>query len=182
MVDKSDIERLSFLIDKFFINNFRGIDNIERIFGVDKKVLYEVLNKVDQRREYFRIFHNIKISEFKQISLIVFWIIKLKPIFLKSNDGFSVIDDHKSDLINDYVSINEAFGIYVIISCLRALVSNSNNNSSDEKITSFFTEDYIYELRYTFYYRDVSKEALIILVETIAKAVGYQPYSCSNDN
>ena len=103
--------------------------------------------------------------------------IKLKPIFLRYNDEVIENDFVIDNPQNDYVSINEAFGIYIIINGLRSLLNNSNNSSSDELINNFFTKEYINELRYAFYYRDISKEAMILLVETIAKAVGYEPYT-----
>jgi hypothetical protein len=178
MVNVNDVKSLYDLVNKFFLSNFSESDNVQNFFGINKNVLYEILNKVEQRKEYFRIFHNINISEFKQIALTVFWTLKLKPIFLKYNDELVENDYEIKDPVRDYVSINEAFGIYMIIHGLRALKENSDNNSSNKRISDFFTNDYIYELRYTFYYRDISKESMILLVETIAKAVGYEPYSC----
>ena len=177
MVSKSDVNSLYELAEKFFTNNFDRIDNVKKLFGVNKNKLYEILNKVEQRKEYFQIFHSINISEFKQLALIVFWVIKLKPIFLRYNDEVIENDFVIDNPQNDYVSINEAFGIYIIINGLRSLLNNSNNSSSDELINNFFTKEYINELRYAFYYRDISKEAMILLVETIAKAVGYEPYT-----
>lgn len=47
---------------------------------------------------------------------------------------------------------------------------------STENVDVFFDELYIKELEYSFTYRDISKEAMILLVETIAKGVGIQPY------
>ena len=177
MVSKSDVNSLYELAEKFFTNNFDSIDDVKKLFGVNKNILYEVLNKVEQRKEYFQIFHSINISEFKQLALIVFWVIKLKPIFLRYNDEVIENDFVIDNPQNDYVSINEAFGIYIIINGLRSLLNNSNNSSSDELINNFFTKEYINELRYAFYYRYISKEAMILLVETIAKAVGYEPYT-----
>lgn len=181
MISKSDIKDLYELTEKFFINNFDGVTDAKKLFGVNKNSLYEIINKVKQRKEYFQIFHSINISEFKQIALIVFWVIKLKPIFLRYNDEMNEDDFEIDNPQVDYVSVNEAFGIYIIINGLRSLLENSSNNSSNERITGFFTKEYVNELRYTLYYRDISKEAMILLVETIAKAVGYEPYSKIQD-
>lgn len=81
---------------------------------------------------------------------------------------------------NDLKSINEKFALFYIIVYLKILYKDEHNDNA-ERIDKFFDDLYIRELEYSFTYRDISKEAMILLVETIAKGVGIQPYKTSEN-
>lgn len=105
-------------------------------------------------------------SECKEVALICFWYIKLHPI--------CAVD--KSVLENDikYLdSINEKLAVYYIIVSLQAMLES--RGLSAQKLDEL-PPKYIKELVYSFTYRDISKEALILLVESIALLLGLDPY------
>lgn len=129
--------------------------------------VFQIVTKVDQRKKYFAYFHHLDISDFKELALYCFWIIKTQPLYCKKSD---LSEDEEIE----FESLNEKFALYYLIKKLRSL-ANGNHNTLD-KINHFFTKQYIYELIYSFTYRDISKEAMILLVETIALALGYSPY------
>lgn len=135
----------------------------EKSVNVDIIELSRIVDKVHQREKYFAYFHGISMSELKRIALNCFWIIKLHPISIANN--LSENDKHVLK------SINEKFAVYYLIVYLKALYANKIND-----IDCFFDGLYKYELIYSFTYRDISKEAMILLVETIAKGIGIQPY------
>lgn len=129
--------------------------------------VFQIVTKVDQRKKYFAYFHHLDISDFKELALYCFWIIKTQPLYCKK-DNLS----EKEEI--EFESLNEKFALYYLIKKFRSL-ANGNANTL-EKINSFFSKQYIYELVYSFTYRDISKEAMILLVETMALALDYLPY------
>lgn len=134
---------------------------IRENYHIDEEVLFVIGVKVEQRKEYYKIFHKSKLTVFQEIALICFWILKFHPI---------TIIDFSPDDNNDEL-INEKFTLYFIVSFFRKLVPNDTN-----KISNVFFEEYMKELIYSFRYRDISKEAMVLLVETIAIALEINPY------
>lgn len=132
---------------------------------IDESAVFQIISKVDQRKEYFKFFHHLDISDFKELALNCFWIIKLRP--LRYDDS----DSEEPQKLN-FESLNDKLALYMLIKKLRALA----NDEQQEKIDCLFSSQYVYELLYSFTYRDISKEAMILLVETMAIAVGFQPY------
>ncbi len=183
-VEISDKERqiqIDTMLD--FINSFLTENNYNyNDINSNECTIYQIINKVYQRKQYFKIFHNIDMSDLKELALNCFWIVKLKPLCLNKNL------DEKIKV--ELRSINEKFAVYYIIKVLRVLIINTfpqkqEQDEAQKKLNDFFDELYIYELVYCLFYRDISKEAFIMLVETIAKGIGLQPYdknslSCSN--
>lgn len=151
------------LVNAFIQTN--GIDKSSII--INENVLFQIISKVHQRKEYFIFFHKLDMSDFKEMALNCFWIIKLKPISVQQE---TIVIEKRLDLS----FINEKFAIFYLIKKFRSLIDD--NEMSQEKLDLFFNEKYVYELLYSFEYRDISKEALILLVETIAKALGFDPY------
>ena len=153
---------------KKIIESFISVNNydISSIY-INERIIMSVIAKVHQRRKYFEYFHKLNMSEFKEVALICFWYIKLKPICPVSKD---LIDKD-----NDYLDfINEKLAVYYIITTLRCLL---NSQGKSTQIIDNLSKNYIAELVYSFTYRDISKESLILIVETMAIFLGMQPYS-----
>ena len=74
-------------------------------------------------------------------------------------------------------SINEKFAVYLIIHTIRGILKTIGIS---DKPLDFLSEEYIYHLIYSFRFRDISKEALILLTETIALMCGIKPYQGLN--
>lgn len=125
------------------------------VVDINARNLAEVISRTYKRKEYYRYFHNItKVSELKETALICFWLIKLKP--------FTVLDD-KSVLRH---SVNEKFSLNLILSQIKYLL--------DSKGMDFKMPDqcFIQDTLYSFKYRDLSKEAMILFVDSVASAYG----------
>ena len=157
------VENLVKIIEKFLNDNGYKKDSV----FLDDNALFQIISKVNQRKQYFVFFHQLDISDFKEVALNCFWFLKLKPISLQK-DLLSV--EQRFELS----AINEKFVVYYLIKEFRAL--SDTLEKPQEEIDAFFDEEYIYELVYSFMYRDISKEALILLVETMSKALGFNPY------
>ncbi|MBD5452858.1 MAG: hypothetical protein HDR30_00830 [Lachnospiraceae bacterium] len=150
------------VIESFIQNNHYDNNNIY----INEKAVMAIIAKVDQRRKYFEFFHGLNMSECKEVALICFWYIKLQPICAVEK---SVLEHD----IKWMDSINEKLAVYYIIVSLQAMLES--RGLSIQKLEELPTK-YIKELVYSFTYRDISKEALILLVESIALFLGLDPY------
>ncbi len=128
----------------------------------DENVIFSISSKVDQRRDYFKYFHQLDMSEYKETALIAFWVIKLQPLQMRHGE------DHKA-----LSSINEKLALYFILSILRGILQRKGEPTT---VLDSLPLPYVKELVYSFRYRDLSKEALILLVESLAVFSGLNPY------
>lgn len=159
----SEISNFKCLVANFMESNGYSKDSVS-IFETE---VFQIITKVHQRKKYFEYFHHLNISDFKELALYCFWIIKIKPLHYDDNNA---TDQEKIV----FKSINEKFALFYIIKTFRSLAGNDSNKQ--KRINAFFTEQYMYELIYSFTYRDISKEALILLVETMALALDFRAY------
>lgn len=122
---------------------------------VNTRNLAELVSRVYKRMEYYRYFHNItEVSELKRTALIAFWLIKLKPFTVLCNDS------------PIRISPNEKFALNLILAEIQYLLEEKG------KKFDFPEQCFIQDTLYAFKYRDLTKEALILFVDSIAKAYG----------
>ena len=153
------------IIGMFLKNNRFNEDSIY----INKSVVLSIIAKVDQRKKYFQYFHGLDMSEFKETSLICFWYIKLKPISI-------VTENNDLKELSEFEAINEKLALYYILSTYRSLLCKEGK--STEKLDNL-PQKYIDEVLYSFEFRDISKEAFVLLVESIAVFLGLDPYKSS---
>ena len=128
-----------------------------RDYFVHERNLFEVISRVDKRRIYYKVFHNLtKINEFKYVALLCYWINTLKP-FMVVNKQCPI-----------YNSPNELFSIFLIISMVRKVFGEVY----PEKTFEYPTPKRIADIAYNFKYCDLSREATIAFVETFADNYG----------
>lgn len=157
-----EIKHFDVLISNFIEESGYSFSDI----AIFETIIFQIITKVDQRKKYFDFFHHLNISDFKELALYCFWIIKLKPLFLVKPNANE--DDKLA-----FDSINEKLALYKIINKFKSLARTDEHR---KKIDNFFSNEYMYELIYSFTYRDISKEALILLIETMAIALDFKPY------
>lgn len=150
-------------IENFISSNGYDANNIY----VNEDIIMAIIAKVDQRRKYFNYFHKLEMSEYKETALNSFWYIKLHPLSI----GPREFNKHPS---SEYESINEKLALYFILKTLKVMLIAKKLPT--EKLDNIPTE-YLDELVYTLTYRDISKESLIILVESMAVFLGLNPYA-----
>jgi len=144
---------------KVLLNNFKSLH--KGSFGditYSIPLIYEIFRRIDQRADYYLYFHSdqkkpMEMSQPKELALMVFWILKYKPLSLsvfKANHLF----------LQKNCTINEYFAVY-------CLFSYAKEESPRPDIDSYFSPKNINNLVYSFMHRDISKEAMILFVDSI---------------
>jgi len=135
-----------------YISEFREI--IKMIYGksveievdCDKEVIKDIITRIEKRRVYFHIYHNgTKMGEINEVSLICFWIIKLMPF------------KHKN-IPNSNLNIKIAYNF------IAEIVLYVTNEKGINKNIGLLQQR---NLLYAFKYRDLSKEAIMAIAESL---------------
>jgi len=148
--EPADEETMGRLMNRLqsYIQNIAGvlmIDNPADIF-CRVEVLYEIFNRVEMRRLYFYIFHKgIDMGELNEGSLLCFWILKLMPF---EHEKFPNI------------TINVKIASCLFINMLKYVAKKKGRRVNLKGSTI----DY---LTYAFMFRDLSKEAIMALAESL---------------
>lgn len=126
-------------------------------YYIHKRNLFEIVIRLDKRRTYYYVFHQIAdICEYKEIGILAYWINTLKP-FLVVNSSCPV-----------YNSPNEMFSLYLILSVLSKVFQKRFPDKVFLMPDANTIQDYVYNFKYC----DLSREAMIFFVETLAKSYG----------
>lgn len=135
-----------------FVKNYEKSSYKE--FLLNKDDLFEVVVRADKRKDYYYYFHEIdddNMSEYKEVALKAYWIIKLRPFHMTNPS---------SDL-HEYA--NEQFALYLIFSILhRELLK-------DDRVLKLPSSRYINDFLYSMKYHDIAKEAMLDIVESFAE-------------
>lgn len=134
-------------------------DNLiqDKDFFIHKRNLYEVIKRLDKRRTYYYVFHQIEdICEYKEVGILAYWINTLKP--------FMVVDSS----CKIYNAPNEMFSLYLIICTLAEIYKKSFPTKTFKMLDSNTIQDYVYNFKYC----DLNREAMIFFVETLAISYG----------
>lgn len=123
---------------------------------INYPMLYRIIERIDQRKDYYLYFHSnhdhaMDMSQAKEAALFCYWLIKYKPISFENSyeesDFFSK---------NGY-TINEFYAAFLLMSFITGL---------DEGNKKYFNKDAVSTLTYSLTNREISKEALILYVES----------------
>ncbi len=122
-------------------------------------ILGSILLRVDERKDYYKYFHStdsqiMRISRGKEVALVAYWIVKYKPLRIIG------IDNEERFFQNYKCSFNEVFAAMLIIAFVIEISKEHRN---------FFTVSKIRTLIYDLFNRDISKEAMIMYVESFVK-------------
>lgn len=122
---------------------------------VNIQALKDVIIRVDMRQLYFHIYHaNMKANEYKCIiGLAGFWLLKLRPFWIRIQEGDS------PEMMQMATWINEKFVLHMICSLLKKFNPEFFEHGLD------MCEAYCRELLYSFRYRDLSKESMFLLFD-----------------
>jgi hypothetical protein len=113
---------------------------------VNQEALYEILTRVEKRRVYFHIYYNkLKMGERNEGALICFWILKLMPF--------------KHEIIpNALLNTKIAYTFFINMLFYEAAKTNRKVNVKSELLKNTL---------YAFQYRDLSKEAIMAMAESL---------------
>lgn len=150
---KNGLNRIVNLWNAFVNSNDKNLDKSN--IDINERNLSEVIERVNKRKYHYDIYHNMnELSEIREIALLCYWIAKLKP--------FTVLDNN-SPLRN---SANEFFCVYLIMAIIEYLTEKAGKEF--EMPSDSLIKDTVYVLKY----RDLSKEAIILYVSSIAQNYG----------
>jgi hypothetical protein len=128
-----------------YIEIFSNRYNIRPLFNKGD-VLLEVLERVEKRRIYFHVFHDkLQMGELNEGALICFWILKLHPFYHPRASAES---------LNACLAVCVLAVVVYYVACTQGKRAN-------------FTKANIESIYYAFRYRDLSKEAIMLLAESL---------------
>jgi hypothetical protein len=104
----------------------------------------EIVERVDKRKVYFRVFYGKEMSERNEAALYCFWILKLAPFYNTANKNRR---------------INVSFAAFLFLRMVSYICVKENHAAA-------ITRRYLVDLLYAFAYRDLSKEAIMAIAET----------------
>jgi hypothetical protein len=121
-----------------------GISNIV----ISEETLFEIFERIEKRRVYFHIFYKgCKMGELNEGALMCFWIVKLCPFLCHSIPA---------DILNAKIAI-------FLFNSMTSYIARKQGKQA--RITPKIVED----LYYSFRFRDISKEALMLLAESLVQ-------------
>ena len=147
--DPATMQQLMDKLQLFLQNNIATVLQIKNPGEIIacQETLYEILTRVEQRRVYFHIYYGKELGERNECALICFWILKLMPF--------------KHDKIpNATLNIRIAYTFFMNMLYYEAAHSKI-------KRTVNVKSDLLFSTLYAFKYRDLSKEAIMALAESL---------------
>ena len=146
-LDSATIEQLMKKIPQYLHNiaTVLGIKSPAEII-VNQEILYEILTRVEKRRVYFHIYYDgLEMGELNEGVLICFWILKLMPF------------KHAS-IPNALLNTKIAYTFFINMLYYQAAKTKKKVNIKSELMKNTL---------YAFQYRDLSKEAIMALAESL---------------
>jgi len=125
-------------------------------YNVDVRAIVEIITRVDKRTAYYSFFHNgNKIHEMKRLGILVYWLLKFKPI--------TIVDERitKGNLAakEEAFEFNEKFALSLIYSGLMNFGKMQTVPAKDSAIHK--------NLLYAFKYRELSQDSIMTLVYSL---------------
>jgi hypothetical protein len=155
-LEKDDLrrERIEFLSLVLWDSEEIGLnpDSID----FDPSRLNKIIDMVQRRKLYFHVFHDLEMSELNEICLYVFWILKLRPF---------IYTEKQTTDVNLLIALKLfTHGLHYIAELLRGenIVIKDNDY--------IFTVSSTKHIVHAFKYEDVSKEAIMLLAESMIGA------------
>jgi hypothetical protein len=131
-----------------FLGNLSSMLKIEtNRITMSLPVMIEIIERVEKRRIYLHIFHDkCKMGELNEASLICFWMLKLSPFFCPG------------------IEANE-LNAKIALCFLTNIVYYCRIKTSGKKAA--ISQQLLKEAYYAFRFRDLSKEAIMLLTTSL---------------
>jgi len=117
---------------------------------VSEDCILNIIDLVERRRVYFHVFHGIDMSEWNEAALYCFWIVKLHPFFEIPSQN---IKTRSANEVNALIAARMLFNA----------VNRIRHNQGKERTKRMNAGNLIHSFRY----RDISKEAIMVLFENL---------------
>jgi hypothetical protein len=112
--------------------------------------IIKIIDLVERRRVYFHVYHGIDMSEWNEIALYCFWIVKLQPFFEISSINKIARETNE---INAIIAFRMLYSMANRIRCELGRERTKWSNRSN--------------MIHSFRYRDISKESIMALFEVL---------------
>ena len=146
---KLDDSMITSLLEK--LNRYlAGFSNNTGIYGITafEKTVFEIFERIEKRRIYFHIYYSgCRMGELNEGALLCFWIVKLNPFF-------------SPKLPVDILNVKIA--LYLFNSMLSYIAQKT-----DKKV--LINAQIVKDLYYSFRFRDISKESIMLLAESLVQ-------------
>ena len=145
-LDKATVQKMLAKIVSY-LHNISDIIKIDHNkIDTSMDIMYEIIERIEKRRIYFHIYYNgCKMGELNEGSLMCFWIIKLTPFHLNGIPN---------NILNSKIAL-----------CL--FMNMIHYHTQKENIKLNISENMVNDIYYAFRFRDLSKEAIMILAESL---------------
>lgn len=138
-----------------YVDKQKDLD-FEKNVVVNLPAMGELLVRVDKRKDYFIIYHdNTEMNEIKEAALLAYWILKFKPISVKTDDLI---------LKRKYDQINEAFAVFILYSTIM------EETKRVDGMRFSISKEYNKKIMYAFKFWDLSKESIMLIAESLCEA------------
>jgi hypothetical protein len=129
-----------------------GITSVNEV-KVNRNILFEIFTRIEKRRVYFHIYHNVEMGEINEGALVCFWILKLMPFQMKGISN---------------ALLNTKIAYIVFVNLLHYIVNKTSKEATADtpKLHVNIKKKIMDDLLYAFQYRDLSKEAIMALAES----------------
>ncbi|MDR1582151.1 MAG: hypothetical protein LBS55_02650 [Prevotellaceae bacterium] len=145
-LDKETIQKMLLKISNYLYNVSDIIKVDHRKIDTAMDIMYEIIERIEKRRIYFHIFYDgCKMGELNEGSLMCFWILKLTPF-------------HYNGISNNILNAKIALCLFM---------NMLHYHTQKEKMKLNITETIVNDIYYGFRFRDLSKEAIMILAESL---------------
>lgn len=130
---------------------------------VDKGAITKIVIRVDQRAEYYKLYHNnTQLSEIRKAALLAYWILKYKPFRIEMKDPSKW---------QNRLRINEQIALACILSTVARNIHRDGDAVPQDDPSLRVSDDYRKKLLHSFREHDLSKEALIGMAESLLETV-----------
>jgi len=168
------------IMAKIFRTSFLADISYASGFEVDFMAMYDVFKHTDQRRLHYSYYHGIDWDELKRIASVCYWMLRYKPIVRKH--GLRSVSYKLDGIEPTNEAICEKFVMFIMLHVINKYRENHNlakislvampskykpsapNDSHKE--TSLYSD-----IMYFFQNRPLTQESVLVLVESLAKAV-----------
>lgn len=162
-------DKYQWMTEQEFMNEVQNLEKLLRDFcegsGIypieavrtNMNAIKDIIVRVHKRKHYFKVFHNeMSISEYKETALYCYWVLKLRPFWIDPECTSSE-------------RINEKFALHLYVALLKKYNEDFSQEDGINKL-------HIRELLYSFRFRDITKESMILMLEPY-----YYEYLKKND-
>jgi len=153
------VEKILKTLETYIADFIRGLEYPSDLqYTVCVTDLIDVIQRVDKRIRYYKVFHNMDCNEGKKAALYAYWIAKVRPIMI-TDERFINLDGYNN-------KINELFAVHLMMAALvgmKRVKLWDGNSGVDIKLSTPFIEKLNYSLRF----RSITIDSIIVLADAI---------------